>query len=384
MNIRSIHRSTIATFVLALTATACGNASQDPTSEDALEGAPELAAVQMSLTSSSEDGLAGADEMIAPAELADDMDLLEVPEDAAEDMVSGQHAVRDLNQALRSFLRPIVQLVRATEPDARVGAISSWGPIAKDGVEYRLLLRRAAEGRFTWRLDARPADAKGAYRRIALGRLVRGSEARRGKGAMGVDLDALAELNGDVRARGKLLVGFRHGDAGTTVGYGLRSFTPDVDEKPAIDAVFRGVHLKSGFNRLRLAYHGNVPDSASDAEELVLARLRHARGIGGRSDLVILGGDVPTGQMWVRSQCWTAKLSKTFSEVQLCPVEAPLDLSACAVLETEGDVTACDKTLRDPELPPSDPEAPMEDAKDPNNDVDVPADFDDLVDAELN
>jgi hypothetical protein len=258
-----------------------------------------------------------------------------------------------------------------------------WGPIAKDGIEYRLLLRKASTGRYAWRLDARAEDSGDGYKRIALGALVRGVEARRGKGALGVDLDALGELNSDVEARGKILVGFRHGDAGTTVGYGLRGFSADPAVKARVDAVLQGVHLKSGANRVRLAFYGDIEGSPSEAEELVLSRLRHLRGVGGRSDLVILGGDIPEGQVWVRSQCWTKKLEKVFSEVQLCPLETPVDLSVCQVLETDGDVTACDKSLRDAELPPSDPEAPMDDAKDPNGQVEIPGDLDDLVDPEM-
>lgn len=382
--LRTIKRSILSSVVLGFCLSACGGADSDASSRDAADGVPELAAVQMGLTEDPElEGTATADDQVDPAAMADELDLVEVPDDAAEDMVSGQHAIHQLNQGLRSFLTPIVKLVRNQEPDQVIGATSIWGPIKKGDVEYRLLLRHAASGRYAWRLDARAADSKGSYSRIALGLLDRGAQARRGKGALGVDLDALGELNSDVKARGKILVGFRHGEDGTTVGYGLRDFTADPDNKAGIDAVLRGVHLKGGINRVRLAFYGDVDGSETEQEELVLARLRHLRGVGGRSDLVVLGGDIPEGQMWVRSQCWTAKLAKVFSEVQLCPLEPPIDLSTCDVLETEGDVTACDKSLRDPELPPSDPEASMPDTKDPNEDVDVPTDLDELVDPEL-
>lgn len=374
----------VSTMVLACCAAACGSREEGAVPADELDGVPELAAVHMSLTDATDvEGAASDDDRIDLDAVADDLDLIVVPEEAAEDLVAGQHAIRQLNDALRSFLGPVVKLVRNTEPSVRVGASRVWGPVTRGDVEYRLMVRHAAEGRFSWRLDARSTGAPSAFRRVALGRLVRGDEARRGKGGMGLDLDALAAIDDGVKARGKVLVGFRHGDAGTTLGYSLTSFTPDVDSKPAIDALLRGVHLKQGINRVRLAYHGDVAGSASDAQEFVLARLRHARGIGGRSDVIALGGDVPEGQIWVRSQCWSAKLAKTFAEVQLCPLETPIDLSACAVLETSGDVTACDKTLRDPELPPADPEAEMEDAKDPNADVEVPSEIDELVDPEM-
>lgn len=382
-------RSVISSLVLVLGLTGCGSAATDQTatgdeSSAALDGVPELGAVQMGLTEDPEiEGTATEDDMVDPSAVADELEMVEVPDNAAEDMVAGQHAIRDLNQGLRNFLTPIVKLVRNNEPDQQIGALKMWGPIAKNGVEYRLLLRNATNGRHAWRLDARAEGSEDGYLRIAVGALVRGDEARRGKGALGVDLDALGELNSDVEARGQVLVGFRHGEAGTTVGYGLKGFTADPSLKDGVDAILQGVHLKGGANRVRLAFHGDVEGTDTDAEELVLARLRHLRGVGGRSDVLIVGGDIPDGQAWIRSQCWTAKLEKVFSEVQLCPLATPVDLSVCQVLQTDGDVTACDKTLRDAELPPSDPEAPMDDPKDPNEDVEIPSAMDDLDDPEM-
>ena len=382
------NRSLVSSLVLLTAIGGCAGARDEGGSDGEtvaeLEGVPELSAVQMGLTEDSQsEGTATEDDMIDPDAVADDLEMLEVPENAAEDMVAGQQAIRHLNQGLRNFLTPVVRLVRNTAPTEQLGAIKVWGPVVEAGVEYRLLVRHASSGRYAWRLDARPEESNGSYQRVAVGRLVRGAEARRGKGGMGVDLDALGELNGEVKARGKVLIGFRHGDAGTTVGYGLRGFTADPSLDDGVDAVARAVHLKGGVNRLRLAFHGDVPGSASDAKELMLARLRHLRGVGGRSDVVVVGGDVPEGQVWVRSQCWTKGLEKVFSEVSLCPLDLPVDLSLCEVQETDGDVTACDKSLRDAELPPSDPEAPMDDAKDPNADVEIPADFDELTDPDL-
>lgn len=384
-----VKRSVISSLVLVLGLTGCGSTAKDGpgTNDEAseeLDGVPELGAVQMGLTEDPEtEGTATEEDMVDPSAVADDLDLVEVPENAAEDMVAGQHAIRELNQGLRNFLTPVVKLVRNNPPDQQIGALRMWGPVAKNGVEYRLLLRNATTGRYSWRLDGRAEGSDDGFQRIAVGALVRGDEARRGKGALGVDLDALGELDGDVKARGLVLVGFRHGEAGTTVGYGLKDFTADPSQKDGVDAILQGVHLKGGANRVRLAFHGDVEGTDSDAEELVLARLRHLRGVGGRSDLLIVGGDIPDGQAWIRSQCWTAKLEKVFSEVQLCPITTPVDLSVCQVLETDGDVTACDKTLRDPELPPSDPEAPMDDPKDPNEDVEIPSTMDDLDDPEM-
>ena len=99
-----------------------------------------------------------------------------------------------------------------------------------------------------------------------------GEEVRRGRGVVGVDLDVLGALDPTVSARGQVLAAFAHGPAGTVLSYGLRDFARADDTTP-IDAVFQGVHLSGGHNRVRLAYHGDLPETATAAEELVLARV---------------------------------------------------------------------------------------------------------------
>lgn len=357
-----------------------GQGNGASTGED-LDGVPELGAVQLALTESPEnEGTATADDAVDPMSASGMMAMIQVPENAPEDLVGAQKGIKGLNDGLRSFLSPIVALVRDVEPTAKIGLLRVWGPYEKDGIDYRFVLRNSLSGDFAWRLDARPTESDDAYSRIAAGALVVGNEARRGAGVMGVDVDALVALVPDAKARGKILVGFTHGDRGTTVGYALDDFTGDVDENAGIDALLGGVHLADGRNRVRLAFRGDIEGSETEAEEVVLARLRHLRDEGGRSDLLILDGDIPDGQGWVRSQCWNAGLEKVFSETLLCPIESPVDLSLCEVLETEGDVTECPRATRDAELPPTDPTEPMEDPEDPNDGVVIPDSMDSIED----
>jgi hypothetical protein len=161
-------------------------------------------------------------------------------------------------------------------------------------------------------------------------------------------------------ARGLLWTGFAHGANGTALAYRLRGFTADPEIRAPVDALIQGVHLKSGVNRARLAYYGNLPESATDAEELVLARIRNIRGVGGRADVLVRGGDVLDGSSWVVSECWDAARTSVFRTVRLCPNDG-LAGERCEVLSTGGALRDCVAGLALPELPPADPLADMSD-----------------------
>jgi len=131
------------------------------------------------------------------------------------------------------------------------------------------------------------------------------------------------------------------------------------------------VHLKAGFNRLRLAYYGNVAGTASDLPELVLARARNLRGIGGRADLLATGGDIQGGKVWVVSECWDAALKSAYRIVRECPTDG-IAGAACTAVSTVGNASACAPDVAEAELPPSDPNADMPDAESPEGDVSAP------------
>jgi len=152
---------------------------------------------------------------------------------------------------------------------------------------------------------------------------------------------------------------------------GVRDGLPD--ETP-IDAAFQGVHLKDGFNRVRLAFHGNLPETATNAEELVLARVRHHKGEGGRADLLVTAGDVPSGKVWVVSECWSAGLGSTYRFVRECPGDG-IGGDRCVNKSQAGDVSACLGDLAQPELPPAEPEAHMDDPESPEEDLLPPSDM---------
>jgi hypothetical protein len=363
--------------MLALGAAACG--AQNTEHESAfLAGVPEQAALQLSITDdTSSEALATADDQVGAAFIGDELGsltqhLLAPPAEAADGLARSREAAQDLNQALRDFLQPIAALVRSQEPDDVTGNVAQWGPVTRGASEYQLFVRKGLLKRFGWLLQARPEGSSGAFSNVAAGAIRVGEVVRRGHGVVGVDLDALGAADPTVRARGKLLAAFAHNPAGTALAYGLKDFTRDADEETPIDAAVQGVHLKAGFNRVRLAFHGNLPETASAAEELVLARVRHHQGEGGRADLLVSAGDVPSGKIWVVSECWNADLASAYRIVRECPGDG-IGGERCVEKSKRGDVSACLRDLAQPELPPADPEANMDDPESPEEDLLPPA-----------
>lgn len=364
----------LGTGLLMLTALACGG-QQDGAENAFLAGVPEAAALQLSITDDSDgEALAGDDAQVAaafgaeplPSDALGSLSLaLDAP--AADGVARPRQAVRELNEALRDFLQPIVALVRNAEPDQVVGNVAQWGPVTRGETEYRLSVRKGLLRRFGWLLQARPAGSSEEFVSVAAGGIRVGEVTRRGRGVFGVDLDQLSEIDPTVSARGQVLAAFAHGPTGTVLSYGLRDFARSEEATP-IDAAFQGVHLAGGYNRVRVAFHGNLPDTATDAEELVLARVRHHRGEGGRADLLVTGGDIPDGKVWLVSECWSGQLASGYRIVRECPGDG-IGGERCVQQSSSGDPSACVRGLTLPELPPLDADAHMDDPESPEADL---------------
>lgn len=365
--------------LLLSTALACG--AQRDSENEFLAGVPEAAGLQLSITGDAAgESLAGDEEQVAAALGGDALGslslALQAPSTASHGLVKSSAAVRELNEALREFLQPIVALVRNQEPDQVTGNVAQWGPVTRGQTEYRLLVRKGLLRRFGWVLQARADGSSDEFASVASGSIRVGDEVRRGRGAVGVDLDRLAELDPTVQARGQVLAGFAHGPAGTVLSYGLRDFTRSPADTTAIDGMFQGVHLTGGYNRVRLAFHGDLPESATDAEELVLARVRHQRGNGGRADLLASGGDIAAGKVWVVSECWSGGLESTYRVVRECPGDG-IGGERCVEQSNAGSPSACVRGLTTPELPPADASVPLDDPESPEADLLPPADMPD-------
>ncbi len=369
----------LGTGLLLLAALGCG--AQEEGENDFLAGVPEAAALQLSITGDAgQEALAADDAQLGAAQAVDALGslslALEAPAEVADGLAHAREATRELNQALRAFLQPIVALVREQEPDQVTGNVAEWGPVTRGETEYRLLVRKGLLRRFGWVLQARPAGSGDELENVAAGSIRVGEVLRRGRGVLGVNLDRLRQLDPTVNARGQVLAAFAHGPAGTVLSYGLRDFARSADDTTPIDAVFQGVQLSGGHNRVRLAFHGDVPETASDAEERVLARVRHQRGEGGRADLLVTGGDIAAGKVWVVSECWSAQLSSTYRIVRECPGDG-IGGARCVEQSSSGDPGACAGGLGNAELPPVDASAYMDDPQSPEGDLLPPAEMPD-------
>ncbi len=378
-HIRTLNTTSLTLLCSTLLLGACSSTttSGSGSSDNYSDGVPELAAVQMSITSDpSSEALATDADAVDPTAMA--TDELAATVDAAgagtPDLNGAREAVYDLNQAMRASLVHIAALVRNTPPTREQGDLRVWGPVTRGVTDFRFIMRHPAARDFKWRLDARPTGSGTGYTRVAAGEIVVGIAARRGVGVLGFDLNALDTVDPTVTASGVILAGFAHGKAGTTLAFGLKNFTRDASVKPGIDALLQEVHLKTQVNRVRLAYRGNVEGTATDAQELVLARVRNSVGVGGRSDMIVASGDVPDGHAWVISQCWNAALEQTYRIVRDCSKD-DINGASCTVVSTTGDVSACDAGLRLPELPPTDPNQTLTDSEDPNGAVTIPTDI---------
>lgn len=370
-------KTSIIALASALALSACGANQNDETLIDEgdseyLQAVPELAAFELSITGDAEaEGVATEDDTVVAADDALGSIGLALEAPVADGLGRSREAIRELNQALRNFLEPIAALVRNTPPDQRVANIAVWGPVTRGTTEYRFVVRKGLLRRFGWVLQARPDGSGDEFTNVAAGKIQLGTVVRRGRGTVGVDLDAFGDVDPTVGAQGKVLAAFAHGPGGTVLSYALRDFARAGDDTP-IDAAFQGVHLVGGYNRVRVAFHGNVPETATDAEELVLARVRHHRGEGGRADMIISGGDVESGRFLVVSECWAAGLGSAFRRVLDCPGDG-VGGERCTELASSGDAAACLGDLAEAELPPVNPEEHMDDAESPEADL-VPPD----------
>jgi hypothetical protein len=371
---KSIKLTGTVALVLGALLQGCGSKAEVP--EDGwLEGVPEQAAFELDLTGdASSEGLAtDADSLEASAQIAEGLATTTeaLDADVAPELAHCRDAIRRLNAALRGFMEPIVALVRDSAPASEVGEVRSWGPIVRGDTEFQFVLRRGAPRHFGWLLQARVAGSDASFTTVAAGGISVGFRARRGRGSVGLDLDAVAGVDPTIVARGKLLAGFAHGPNGSTLGYALHDFTPDAEATPPLDALLRGVHLSDGYNRLRLAFHGDVPGSASAAEEIVLARARHIRGLGGRADLLASGGDIADDSIWLVSECWGPRLSSVYRVVRDCPADG-IGGDACVIVSETGSDALCPRNLLEAEFPPADPQAAMPDPESPEDDVPPP------------
>ena len=146
--------------ILACALPACGGDKNSADEDEYVSAVPEVSALQLSVTgdptteaTATDDDAVDAREQIAEAldEASGSLNPRVAPE-----LSHAREAVSALNQALRNFMQPIVELVRNTEPTT-VGRARTLGPVTRGATEFRFVMRRGLVRHFGWVLEARAA-----------------------------------------------------------------------------------------------------------------------------------------------------------------------------------------------------------------------------------
>jgi hypothetical protein len=272
-------------------------------------------------------------------------------------------AIQDLNQGVHQFFDPIGQVIATQGQDIGVGSAETFGPVDRDGVTYLLTVKRFAPRRFAWKLEGKTAGSAATvpFTLLAVGSVFHAENdaIHRGRGQIGIDLDAFKTVKPGFMGQGKLYGAYSHYDAtdpsglagdSKTLIYVLSNFSIDTSVHAPVSAAFAGYKSLSGIRRVRVLFYGDLPEFVGnpDKAELFFGRARFKPGVGGRADALVTGGDVPNGELIFGAECWDKNEALVWKKVWACT--GP---SACTVVSETGDRTACDVDLRDdtPEAP---------------------------------
>jgi hypothetical protein len=248
-----------------------------------------------------------------------------------------RRATAEVNKATKGVIGN-VWFIAHTIPSEVAPDFSRWGPFTlfDDPVSWRLIIERAADGGFHYRLDGRPraSTVDADFRTVFEGDGYGEGDERHGDGKFTIFLDTARALDP---------VKFDNEDGGTvTFGHDLPA---DIDENP--DALPRKVTVQidpegdawanlvssahlDGSGELEVSGLVDTDSSKSALEDAsVLSRWR-ADGAG-RADVTIAAGDTPGGgALLTITECWGAHTGRVyyadsrgvepvFGDVSACP-----------------------------------------------------------------
>src|SRR5215813_2196487 len=363
-----------------LLAVGCGSSTNQPDPQQA--AVPTFAGISAEVT-----GTASED-----AALTMDGTQVQALSGNAEWLPKIREAIKSLNDGLRSAFLPVEQLVLTQGPSQNRGQLYIYGPFDKDGFSYLLLVTRVAGNHFAWKLEVKKTgDQDSAYVAFAAGTTFKapGDGAHRGRGTIGVDLDAYKTVNTSFPGQGKLFVAFSHhrvgmagADGGTddlkskTLIYVLKNFSADTSKWQPVDAVFYAhKNGASGVTSVRVVAYADIPEIPNDtpAKELFLGRARFNPGVGVRAEVAVLLGDLGNNIFFGR-ECWDATEMLVFRATALCgPGQLP-GTGTCT-WTTTGDPAACRVVLAQGErddVEPGDIDMSAPDSDAPAGDLPVP------------
>jgi len=339
-------------------AAACGSSSS--TASDQLAASvPDMEGLSLEATG------AASEDTTEASSLSSSIVTPDAGSSGLEFLPAIRQGIADLNQGLQQFFAPIGQLIATQGTDIVVGTSKSYGPVVKGDVTYFLTVKRFAPNRYAWKLEgkASAAAADVALTTLAVGTLFHAvnDEVHRGRGQIGIDLDAFATVSAGFMGQGKLYGAYSNydvtdpsgvaGDAKTLV-YVLSNFSIDTTAHAPISAAFVGHKSRTGVRDARVAFLGDLPQfvgTPTDHAELLLGRARFNPGVGGRADALVTGGDVPAAVIY-GAECWDVSEDMLWKKVWSC---SSLAASSCTVLSEQGSVSTCAVNLQDdvPEAP---------------------------------
>lgn len=363
-------------------AAGCGSTSNGPDEYQAAVPTFSGLSAEVSGASSEESALTTSPEaaLIAPAAGA------ELQATTSPDWLPKiRDAIRSLNEGLKDAFAPVEKLVLTNGPSQVRGQVYIYGPFDQNGFSYLLSVIRVAGNHYAWRLDVKKTgDADTAFTKFAAGTTfkVPSDQVHRGRGTIGIDLDAYKSVVTTFPGQGKLFVAFSHhgfgpaaADAGVTgqsktLVYALKNFSADTSKWQPVDAIFYA-HKNglSGVTSVRVAAYADIPEVPNDtpAKELLLGRARYNPGVGGRAEVAVLGGDLGD-KIFFGRECWDRAEALVFKATALCTLGEVPGTGAC-VWSVTGNEAACDVVLATGERDHVDPS----DIDDVTPDSDAPA-----------
>lgn len=284
---------------VALGLAACGKSTTTP---DFAAGTPDAAGLTLETTGGAGDGLTAsavpggslAVVASAPGALAATLPTCQ----DYEFTCNIRRSVVGVNLFVRAALEPVEALVAAGPSASPSDDVRVYGPAplpqAAPVANFRLTVKSLGDETFRWKLEAQPTSPAGApFQLVLAGQLHRGDLPHRGRGIVGIDLDALHAVNAAVfTGQGKLLAAFAHVGLQKALAFAAHGFSPDGVATP-VSAVFTGWKNAVGQARVRLAALSDF-DPTTAQDELLLGRAGYWPAIGGRTAVAVVGGDVPS------------------------------------------------------------------------------------------
>lgn len=318
---------------------ACGHPDQEYA-----DAVPDMGQVGLEIRGGTTEGFAATSSTSGLQ--ADEGDLAVVTQELGTLPEYLQHAragIRELNEHVRQILDPILSTIRSEAAHLEPGQVRSWTR-ERDGITFKLSVKKIAAGRFGWRVEAKPSGGEdSAYKIVMAGGITRAPALDRARGFLAVDLDTYKLVNTTFTGQGKLLAGYSHVRENKTVAYFLRNFTPSLANHEPVTAAFVGHRIAStGLTGVKMVARVNLENAGAtptDAKELVRIRVRFQPGVGGRGDLVATGGDIADGVWYYGVGCWNASEEETFKALFRCTRSA--SGPACEPVSRTGDRTAC-------------------------------------------